>query len=111
MPDPIIKHPFVLNLRLELRKLRQEKSRLERSLNSHKEKNEKLEGEVIDLEKKKRELEENNKDLKKEKEQLENELNLLKGTNEKNAENATTFKLMIFGRKDRPTTRPKPACS
>ena len=97
IPDSVIKHPFVLNLRLEVRKIRQQNSSLERSLESKKEALLRVEKENADLRKQKKEAEKRAKESENKAKELEDELNLLKGVNEKNAENAFTFKTMVFG--------------
>lgn len=98
IPNSIINHPFVSNLRTETRKLRLQNSSLERSLESKKEALLRLKKENADLKKKKKETEKENSELEKKAKELQDELNLLKGENEKNAENAFTFKNMVFGR-------------
>lgn len=102
IPQFIFNDPFVSNLRLEARKLRQDVARLERSVNSKEKVVDKLNEEIANLKKDQNKKDKKNKELENEVVQLKDELNLLKGINEKNAENATTFKLMIFGRKDKP---------
>ena len=94
----IFNDPFVIKIRLELRKLRQDASRYERSWGKQKELNEKLKNELSehnrDNERLERELEEANKKNK----ELKDQLDLVTGQNEKLTENVETFQFMIFGK-------------
>lgn len=101
----IYNHPFVSDLRLELRKLRQDAGRYERAWEKQKEKSQELSGKLSerDLENKrlKKELEESEKAKK----ELRDQLDLVLGQNQKLTENVQTFTKMLFSRKDRPSQK------
>jgi transposase len=98
----VFKDPFVIKIRLELRKLRQDASRYEHAWGKQKEINKKLKDELSKHNRDNERLEKELSEAKKKNKELKEQLDLVTGQNQKLAENAATFQFMLFGRKDRP---------
>lgn len=98
----IYNDPFVIKIRLELRKLRQDASRYERAWETQKEVNDKLKDELSKYNRDNERLEKELDEANEKNEKLKDQLDLVTGQNQKLSENVETFQFMLFGRKDRP---------